>query len=135
MKIPPPCPKAMRTGQKTSFCIPLSSFHVFHILECDVKQNTINQSINQSTNQSFYTFFTGISVVRTLCTCLVMAGLFLTIEPQIFGINSDDDSNTVNESTSARILWPLCFALGFLPVGLMNVTCEKELKKGEVCII
>nr|XP_022326332.1 uncharacterized protein LOC111126172 isoform X4 [Crassostrea virginica] len=73
----------------------------------------------------------GISVVRTLCTCLVMAGLFLTIEPQIFGINSDDDSNTVNESTSARILWPLCFALGFLPVGLMNVTCEKELKKGE----
>lgn len=64
-----------------------------------------------------------------------MAGLFITAEPQIFGINADDDSNTADESTSARILWPLCFALGFLPIGLMNVICEKELKGGEVCII
>lgn len=64
-----------------------------------------------------------------------MAGLFITAEPQIFGINTDDDSNTADESTSARILWPLCFALGFLPIGLMNVICEKELKGGEVCII
>jgi hypothetical protein len=61
-----------------------------------------------------------------------MAGLFITSEPQIFGINSDDDSNTAEESTSARILWPLCFALGFLPIGLMNVICEKELKTSEV---
>lgn len=62
-----------------------------------------------------------------------MAGLFITAEPQIFGINADDDSNTADESTSSRILWPLCFALGFLPIGLMNVICEKELKSGEVC--
>nr|XP_034316088.1 uncharacterized protein LOC117685718 [Crassostrea gigas] len=75
----------------------------------------------------------GISAVRTLCTCLVMAGLFITAEPQIFGINTDDDSNTANESTSARILWPLCFALGFLPIRLMNVICEKELKSGGIC--
>lgn len=80
-----------------------------------------------------YSVLIGISAVRTLCTCLVMAGLFITAEPQIFGINTDDDSNTANESTSARILWPLCFALGFLPIGLMNVICEKELKSGEVC--
>ncbi|XP_061188243.1 uncharacterized protein LOC133196351 [Saccostrea echinata] len=73
----------------------------------------------------------GISVIRALCTCLVMAGLFITAEPQIFGINSADDSNTAEESTSARILWPLCFALGFLPIGIMNVICEKELKNSE----
>ena len=61
-----------------------------------------------------------------------MVGLFITTEPQIWGIDAGDDANTKNQSVSARILWPLCFAMGFLPIGMLNVICEKELKKDEV---
>lgn len=74
----------------------------------------------------------GISKVRTICTSIVLVGIFITIEPQIWGIDSDaGDTGGKPASTAARILWPLCFLLGFLPVGLMNVFCEKELQKEE----
>ena len=60
-------------------------------------------------------------------------GIFITIEPQIWGIDTGaSDPGEKAESTSARILWPLCFLIGFLPVGMMNVFCEKELQKEEV---
>ncbi|KAK3104794.1 hypothetical protein FSP39_010283 [Pinctada imbricata] len=73
----------------------------------------------------------GISVAKSICTCVVLVGLFITIEPQIWGIDADADANAAHESAAARILWPLCFAFGFLPIGIMNVICEKELKKEE----
>ncbi|KAL3862003.1 hypothetical protein ACJMK2_008009 [Sinanodonta woodiana] len=72
----------------------------------------------------------GISLSRLICACAVMAGLFITVEPQIWGLDGSSD-NTETKSIAYRILWPLCFAMGFLPYGIMNVICEKELKKGE----
>ncbi|XP_069138521.1 crt homolog 2-like [Argopecten irradians] len=74
----------------------------------------------------------GISTVRALCTCVVLVGLFVSTEPQTFGLDGSGsgDSGTT-PSALKRVLWPLCFALGFLPIGLSNVFCEKELKKDE----
>lgn len=74
----------------------------------------------------------GISAIRGICTAIVLVGIFITIEPQIWGIDTGaSDPGEKAESTSARILWPLCFLIGFLPVGMMNVFCEKELQKEE----
>lgn len=64
---------------------------------------------------------------------IVLVGIFITIEPQIWGLDADaGETGSIPESTGARILWPFCFLMGFLPVGLMNVFCEKELQKEEV---
>ncbi|XP_021356417.1 uncharacterized protein LOC110452302 isoform X2 [Mizuhopecten yessoensis] len=74
----------------------------------------------------------GISTVRALCTCVVLAGLFITTEPQTFGLDGSGNGDSgPTPSVLQRIIWPLCFALGFLPIGLSNVFCEKELKKDE----
>ncbi|CAG2227093.1 crt homolog 3-like [Mytilus edulis] len=74
----------------------------------------------------------GISIVRGICTMIVLVGIFITIEPQIWGLDADaGETGSKPESTGARILWPFCFLMGFLPVGLMNVFCEKELQKEE----
>lgn len=87
-----------------------------------------------TTSYSFVSFyFTGISVIRSLCAAVVLVGLFITSEPQIWGLDQGaGGSGGAKQTVAARILWPLCFALGFIPVGLMNVFCEKELKKDEV---
>lgn len=78
-------------------------------------------------------YFLGISISRSLCTAVVLVGIFITIEPQIWGLDEDSTaSESTHKSTASRILWPLCFLMGFLPVGLMNVFCEKELQKEEV---
>jgi len=82
----------------------------------------------------FINIFTGISTVRALCTCVVLVGLFITTEPQIWGLDAGASSDEPTPSTASRILWPFCFAIGFLPIGLSNVFCEKELKKNEVYI-
>lgn len=73
----------------------------------------------------------GISTVRALCTCVVLVGLFITTEPQMWGLDNSGEDNGPTPSTLQRILWPLCFTLGFLPIGLSNVFCEKELQKDE----
>ncbi|KAJ8320713.1 hypothetical protein KUTeg_002300 [Tegillarca granosa] len=74
----------------------------------------------------------GISLIRGICATVVLVGLFITTEPQIWGLDKGDDpSGDAKQTVAARILWPLCFAIGFIPVGLMNVFCEKELKKDE----
>jgi hypothetical protein len=75
--------------------------------------------------------FPGISILRGISVAVVMVGLFITTEPQIWGLD-EGDSGTKKESALSRILWPACFAIGFIPVGITNVICEKELKKGEV---
>ena len=72
-------------------------------------------------------------MARSLCTGCVMVGLFITAMPQLWGLpGSGTGTGDINQSTVARILWPVCFTLGFLPYGIMNVICEKELKQGEV---
>ena len=77
----------------------------------------------------------GINLARTLCTACVMVGLFITVMPQLWGLSgSGSGTGDINKSITARILWPVCFTLGFLPYGIMNVICEKELKQGEVGI-
>ena len=64
-----------------------------------------------------------------------MAGLFITAMPQLWGLpGSGTGTGEINQSVAARILWPVCFTIGFLPYGIMNVICEKELKKGEVTV-
>ena len=79
---------------------------------------------------------TGINMARTVCVSTVMIGLFITAMPQLWGLpGSGSGTGAITQSTSKRILWPLCFVLGFLPYGIMNVICEKELKKGEVIIV
>ncbi|XP_060085314.1 uncharacterized protein LOC132564700 [Ylistrum balloti] len=72
----------------------------------------------------------GISTVRALCTCVVLVGLFISTEPQTFGLDGSEEENT-GATVIQRILWPLCFTIGFLPIGLSNVFCEKELQKDE----
>ena len=80
--------------------------------------------------------FLGINIPRAMCTGCVMVGLFITAMPQLWGLpGSGTGTGDINSSLSARVLWPLCFVLGFLPYGIMNVICEKELKKGEVRIL
>ena len=64
-----------------------------------------------------------------------MVGLFITVMPQLWGLSgSGSGTGDITKSVAARILWPVCFTLGFLPYGIMNVICEKELKQGEVGI-
>jgi hypothetical protein len=66
-----------------------------------------------------------------MSVAVIMVGLFITAEPQIWGIDQGG-SSTADESTIARILWPLCFVVGFIPGSISSVICEKELKNEEI---
>lgn len=63
---------------------------------------------------------------QALCALTVVLGIFTALAPTIFQI---DQKPTKDGATGiARILWPLCFMMGFLPYALMNVLQEKGLK-------
>lgn len=59
---------------------------------------------------------------------LVIAGIFLALAPIVFGIDQKPVHGHNSAKGIARILWPLCFMLGFLPYALYTVYQEKGLK-------
>ncbi len=79
-------------------------------------------------------FLLGVSIRRLIVSGCLLIGLFISIEPTIFNLYGSTSSHS-DQSTVHRILWPMAFALGFVPVGIINVLVEKEMKKQDVCII
>ncbi|XP_077998905.1 uncharacterized protein LOC144451867 [Glandiceps talaboti] len=74
----------------------------------------------------------GVGIKRLVCTGVVMVGLFISMEPTIFDIdhtNESSGSGEKKESRLGRILWPMTFLLGFLPLAIMNVVLEKVRDK------
>ncbi|XP_061188660.1 uncharacterized protein LOC133196821 [Saccostrea echinata] len=71
----------------------------------------------------------GVSFGRGICCCVVVVGLFISSEPQIWGLNTQQKGFNTSGSPTERISWPLCYTLGLFPFVLVNVTCEKELVK------
>uniref|UniRef100_K1QQD4 Uncharacterized protein n=1 Tax=Magallana gigas TaxID=29159 RepID=K1QQD4_MAGGI len=69
----------------------------------------------------------GVSPGRGICCAVIIVGLFISSEPQIWGLNTQQTENNASSSLLQRILWPMCFALGFVPFALVNLTCEKVL--------
>jgi drug/metabolite transporter (DMT)-like permease len=68
----------------------------------------------------------GLSKGRLICTFAVLVGLFICIEPSIFGLGGNSQSS--KNRTATKIYWPILFCLGFLPLGFMNVLQEREVK-------
>ena len=60
----------------------------------------------------------------------VFVGLFLSLTPSIFGLGDQSATASTSKSHLARIMWPVCFMLGFVPAAVMNVWEEKSLKDG-----
>ncbi|XP_067659081.1 crt homolog 1-like [Haliotis asinina] len=76
----------------------------------------------------------GVSLRRAVCIIIAMIGLFITMEPRIWGLKgssgtgSSKGSDTV-VSPVGRILWPLSFCFGFVPDAVNRVITEQELKR------
>ncbi|KAK7490961.1 hypothetical protein BaRGS_00017833 [Batillaria attramentaria] len=73
----------------------------------------------------------GISVRRLFCTIAVLIGIFITIEPQIWSLPGSGSDSSSGGSAAAHVIWPMIFAVAFLPFAIFSVICERELKKGE----
>ncbi|CAH1773512.1 unnamed protein product [Owenia fusiformis] len=76
----------------------------------------------------------GVCFKRFVCTGVVLVGLFLCSVPQIFGINKPARNNEEPGTPvpmASKVFWPVIFALGFLPVGILNVIIEIAMKKDE----
>nr|XP_022326328.1 uncharacterized protein LOC111126172 isoform X3 [Crassostrea virginica]XP_022326329.1 uncharacterized protein LOC111126172 isoform X3 [Crassostrea virginica]XP_022326330.1 uncharacterized protein LOC111126172 isoform X3 [Crassostrea virginica]XP_022326331.1 uncharacterized protein LOC111126172 isoform X3 [Crassostrea virginica] len=71
----------------------------------------------------------GMSAGRGISCAVIVVGLFISSEPQIWGLKTQQTASNASSSLTERILWPLCFALGFIPFALVNLTCEKELTR------
>ncbi|CAI8027747.1 Crt homolog 2 [Geodia barretti] len=67
-------------------------------------------------------------LIKLMCAVVVFLGLVLSLIPVITGMDASDNSSYLNQNSAARILWPLCFMLGYVPAALMNVIEEKSLK-------
>lgn len=74
----------------------------------------------------------GVSPGRGICCAVIIVGLFISSEPQIWGLNTQQTEINASISLLQRILWPMCFALGFVPFALVNLTCEKVLTRRNV---
>ncbi|XP_070549294.1 crt homolog 3-like [Ptychodera flava] len=72
----------------------------------------------------------GVGWKRLACTGVVLVGLFISMEPVIFNIdNEGSSSGDKGLSTAERVLWPIIFLVGFLPLAVMNVLLEKVMKE------
>ncbi len=71
-----------------------------------------------------------------MCAVLATFGLLVASEPQILGFPGNGNRDTTNrESVAARVLWPLCCALGYVPAAIKIVLMERESKRPDVCIM
>ncbi len=61
----------------------------------------------------------------------VMVGIFLAAVPTMFNMELPNScaGPTDGVGGTARILWPMCFMLGFVPAAVMNVASEIFLKR------
>nr|XP_054750621.1 uncharacterized protein LOC129256445 [Lytechinus pictus] len=79
----------------------------------------------------------GVSRARLVCTGIVLIGLFISLEPVIFSIDQPDSGSGGggggggHGTSVAQVLWPFVFALGFLPLGILNTLIERELKRDQ----
>lgn len=90
-------------------------------------------------NNLAFTYFywiccSGVSPGRGICCAVIIVGLFISSEPQIWGLNTQQTEDNASNSLLQRVLWPMCFALGFVPFALVNLTCEKVLTRRNVKI-
>eukprot|EP00164_Ancoracysta_twista_P000294 GFYU01000411.1.p1 GENE.GFYU01000411.1~~GFYU01000411.1.p1 ORF type:complete len:401 (+),score=135.56 GFYU01000411.1:84-1286(+) len=67
-----------------------------------------------------------VNLQQTLCASAVLAGLFVTLTPKIFGLVKESEGSATG---AAAFLWPMCFMLGFAPAAIMNVLQESQLKE------
>lgn len=73
---------------------------------------------------------------KPTCRKLLCAGV-VTIVPVVFGLIplisyptlKADFDQTSKEDTQSKVLWPLVFAISFVPAAIMNVLEEKAVKK------
>lgn len=74
----------------------------------------------------FFVLRKGVSGGRLVCTFAVLVGLIICMEPSIFGLGENTGSS--KNRTATKIYWPILFCIGFVPLGLINVLQEKEVK-------
>jgi hypothetical protein len=68
----------------------------------------------------------GVSGGRLVCTFAVLVGLIICMEPSIFKLGSKSGSS--KNRTATNIYWPILFCSGFIPVALIFVLFENEMK-------
>lgn len=70
------------------------------------------------------------TLLKLCCAAAVLVGLIIALIPIMQGDNFDpqDKEAWLQQPKAARILWPLCFVVGFIPAALMNVFEEKGLQ-------
>ncbi|KAK7490958.1 hypothetical protein BaRGS_00017830 [Batillaria attramentaria] len=74
----------------------------------------------------------GLSFRRLCCTMAVVAGVVFSMAPQVWS-----DAGTGSNSTGsaiARVVWPLVYAASFLPISIIYVIYEHELRKQPQCL-
>ena len=57
------------------------------------------------------------TLIKLICAVVVFVGLIFSLVPVITGMNSSSSGGKdeyLKQSTLARILWPLCFMIGFV---------------------
>ncbi|XP_022100923.1 uncharacterized protein LOC110984752 [Acanthaster planci] len=73
----------------------------------------------------------GVGRGRLVCTGIVLIGLFIALEPEIFNIGGPTEPVAGAVTGVMKVIWPIIFLLGFLPLGILNVLIERELKKDQ----
>jgi len=69
------------------------------------------------------------TLIKLICGILVVVGLFICLLPTIFPSIGHSSSGSSGGATGVgKVLWPMCFMLGFVPAAVMNVIEEKSLK-------
>ena len=58
----------------------------------------------------------------------VLVGLIICMEPSIFKLGNNSGSS--RNRTATKIYWPILFCSGYVPVALMLVLLEREMKPG-----
>ena len=64
---------------------------------------------------------------QLVCAGAVLLGLFICLIPTIFNIDQTPSHSAA--TGAARILWPMCFMVGFAPYAIMYVVNERMLKE------
>ena len=67
-------------------------------------------------------------MLKFTCALLVVFGLVLSVIPVIFKMDKDsaNDDDWKKQSTVGRILWPLCFMVGFVSYSDSYIDCDTK---------